>query len=111
MYRKGLMYAVIELQGHQYIVQEGNEITVDKVDTDQGKKFDCEKVLLTFTEDAKTVQLGKPFVKGAKVTCEVLETKKGEKVHILKFRRKNRYQRNLGFRPTQSVLKIKKISA
>ncbi len=57
------MYAVIELQGHQYIVQEGDEIVVDKVAVDAGKKFDCEKVLLTFTKDEKDVKLGKPFVK------------------------------------------------
>lgn len=105
------MYAVIDLQGHQYIVQEGDEIVVDKVEVDPGKKFDCEQVLLMFTKDEKTVQVGSPFVKWAKVACEVVETKKGEKVQVLKFRRKNRYQRNLGFRPMQSILKIKKISS
>lgn len=57
------MYAVIDLQGHQYIVQEGDEIVVDKVEVDPGKKFDCEQVLLMFTKDEKTVQVGSPFVK------------------------------------------------
>lgn len=103
------MYAVIELKGHQYIVKEGDKLVVDNVSVDAGKKFDCEDVLLVFSEDEKQVKLGTPFVKGAKVTCEVAETKKGEKVNVLKFRRKTRYQRNLWFRPLQSTLEIKKI--
>ncbi len=103
------MYAVIELKGHQYIVKEGDKIVVDNVGIDAGKKFDCEEVLLVFSDDEKQVELGNPYVKKAKVTCEVVETKKGEKINVLKFKRKTRYQRNLGFRPLQSTLEIKKV--
>ena len=64
------MYAVVDLQGHQYIVSEGAELIVDNVDKAQG-----------------------------------------EKVQVLKFKRKNRYARLKGFRPLQTVLTVKKINA
>ncbi len=103
------MYAVIELKGHQYFVQKGDQIIVDNIGQDIWKTADCEEVLLVFSEDKKTIAVWTPVVKWAKVTYKVIETKKGKKVEVLKFKRKNRYQRKLWFRPLQSTLEIKKI--
>jgi large subunit ribosomal protein L21 len=54
--------------------------------------------------------VGKPYVEGAKVEATVGTTAKGEKVQIIKFKRKNRYFRKRGFRPTETVLTINKIT-
>ena len=101
------MYAVVDLQGHQYIVSEGAELIVDNVDKAQGEKLLTDKVLALFAE----VKVGTPYVSGAQVEFEVGTTQKGEKVRILKFKRKTRYARLKGFRPLQTVLTVKKISA
>ena len=103
------MYAVVELKGHQYIVQEGDTITVDNVNLDEGAKMTIDNVLLTFDDKGDKVVLGTPYVAQAKVECVVSKNQKGEKIRVIKFRRKNRYQRTIGFRPYQSLLKIKKI--
>jgi large subunit ribosomal protein L21 len=105
------MYAVISLQGHQYIVREGDQLTVDNLSTEEGKALTLDSVLALFDETGETVKVGKPFVEGAKVETTVGVTAKGEKVHVIKFKRKNRYFRNHGFRPTETVLTINKIVA
>ncbi|MDR2190064.1 MAG: 50S ribosomal protein L21 [Candidatus Peribacteria bacterium] len=105
------MYAVINLQGHQYIVNEGLQLTVDNLSTEEGKKLTFDSVLAVFDEKGETVKVGKPFVDGAKVEATVGTTGKGEKVQIIKFKRKNRYFRKRGFRPTETVLTINTITA
>lgn len=105
------MYAVVDLQGHQYIVSEGAELIVDNVDKAQGEKLLADKVLALFDEKGTEVKVGTPYVSGAQVEFEVVTTQKGEKVRILKFKRKTRYARLKGFRPIQTVLTVKKISA
>lgn len=50
------MYAVVALQGHQYIVQEGDTIVVDHIDSDE-KKMSVETVLAVFTADGATVHV------------------------------------------------------
>ena len=105
------MYAVVDLQGHQYIVSEGAEIIVDNLGVAQSEKFVADKVLLAFSQDGKDVKVGKPTIEGATVEFEVGVTQKGEKVQVLKFKRKNRYARLKGFRPLQTVLTVKKINA
>jgi len=103
------MYAVVELKGHQYIVQEGDTITVDSIDLEEGAKMTIEKVLLAFDDKGNKVIVGTPYIAKAKVECVVTTHQKGEKIRIIKFKRKNRYQRTIGFRPHQSLLAIKKI--
>jgi large subunit ribosomal protein L21 len=48
-----------------------------------------------FDEEGKKVHVGAPYCKGAHVTAQVVSHQKGEKVHVLKFHRKNRYERNI----------------
>ena len=105
------MYAVVDLQGHQYIVSEGAELIVDNVGKAQGEKLLADKVLALFDEKGTEVKIGIPYVSGAQVEFEVGTTQKGEKIRILKFKRKTRYARLKGFRPLQTVLTVKKISA
>ena len=103
------MYAVVELKGHQYIVQEGDVITVDNVDLDEGEKMTIDTVILAFDDKGEKVIVGAPYIAKAKVECVVSKNQKWEKIRIIKFKRKNRYQRTIGFRPHQSLLDIKKI--
>lgn len=103
------MFAVIELQGHQYIVREGDEIVVDKLEL-ESTEFVADKVLLIAEEDGSHVVVGKPTIAWTTVSFDVVtDFQKGEKTRILKFKRKNRYQRIIGFRPHQTVLKVTKI--
>lgn len=103
------MYAVVELQWHQYIVAQDNELVVDSIDLDIGKNFDVDALAL-FNEDGSKVSLGSPVVKGATVSFEVVKHQRGEKIRVLKFKRKNRYERNFGHRSYQTVLTVKSVN-
>ena len=104
------MYAVVDLKWHQYIVQEGDTLTVDAVDMEAGSTLLIDTVLMTFDTDGSHVAIGAPYLAKAKVECEVVEHKKWDKIRVIKFKRKTRYQRTIGFRPHQSILHIKKFS-
>lgn len=104
------MYAIIELQWHQYIVQKGDSITVDTLNKADGEKVTISNVLGLFDADGKDVKVGQPYVKNATVNAVVTKSQRGEKVTITKFKRKNRYSRTIGFRAEQQVLEIKDIS-
>lgn len=103
------MYAVVELQWHQYIVAEGLELVVDKVDFEIGQNFDV-RVLALFSDDGKKTTVGAPFVDGASVGFEVKGHQRGDKIRVLKFKRKNRYERNFGHRSYQSVLVVNSVN-
>lgn len=104
------MYAVIRTGAKQYRVQAGDVLEVELLDGKQGAEISLDDVLLV--ADGDNITVGKPTVKGAKVTAEVVEPdKKGKKVIAFKFRRREGYHRKRGIRPHHTVLKIKEIVA
>lgn len=103
------MYAIIELQGHQYIVQEGDQIVVDNMDQKAKSKINIDSVLASFTPDGKDVKVWAPYLSTAQVQAQVVKNQKGDKTRVVKFKNKIRYHRVYGFRPAQTVLKIDKI--
>lgn len=100
------MYAIIKLMWHQYIVQQWDTIVVDKVWKEPWETLQVSDVLATFDKDWKDVKVWKPFLDKVEVLLKVVDNQKWEKINVLKFKRKNRYQRQYGFRPQQSVLSV-----
>jgi len=80
------MFAVIQTGGKQYKVAKDDIIIVEKLDTETGKKVTFDNVLM-HGEGAK-VEVGAPLVKGASVTGEVIEQRKGQKVLVFKKKHK-----------------------
>lgn len=105
-----MSYAIIQLQGKQFKVSEGQTITTDKLaDAEVGDKLTITDVLLV--ADEKSSQVGTPTVAGASVTLEVVEHKKGKKINVLKYKSKSKYRKLYGHRQHQSALKVVKIKA
>ncbi|MCD5396145.1 MAG: 50S ribosomal protein L21 [Candidatus Pacebacteria bacterium] len=103
------MLAVIKTGGKQYLVKVGDKIQIEKIKEDVGKEVVFDKVLLV--EKQKKVQIGTPFVEGAKVIGKVLEHKKGKKITVFKYKPKKRYRKKQGHRQLYTVVEIKKIEA
>ena len=103
-----IMRAVIFTGGKQYNVKEGDALKVELLKTD-GKKMIFDKVLMTFDETSGEANIGAPYVDGAKVEAEVLESGKGKKVTVVKYHAKTRYRRKLGHRQMYTKVKITKI--
>ena len=104
------MIAVITTGGKQYIVKEGMELKVEKLELEEGKNVDFD-VMLTADEEGKDVKVGTPNVEGAKVSATVLEQGRSKKLTVIKFKSKSRYRRKYGHRQPFTKLKIEKISA
>ena len=103
------MYAIIETGGKQYRVAEKEKITVEKIEAQSGSQVELDRVLLIADQDQLTV--GAPLVSGAKVTATVLAQEKGQKVKVVKFKRRKGFRRVQGHRQNLTTLRIEKISA
>jgi len=102
------MYAVAEIAGKQYIVEEGKTVDVDRLGLDAGAAVDIETVCL-IKADSGAITVGAPYVSGAKVTATVKEEVKGKKVHIFTYRKRKDSKRMKGHRAQYSRLLIEKI--
>jgi len=99
------MYAVIEDSGTQFKVSEGDIIRVDlRQGEDTPENIEFDRVLLV-SDGEGDVKLGRPVIDGAKVTADVLTEVRGEKVTIIKFRRRKGYKRKKGHR--QRFLRVR----
>ena len=101
------MYAIIETGGQQYRVQEGDVITVEKLDVNAGDKVELDKVLVL--SDDNGLKVGTPYVEGAKVIAEAVENGKGKKVIIFKYKAKKDYRKKQGHRQPYTMIEIKSL--
>ena len=103
------MYAIVEINGQQFKVEEGKKIFVNHIrEAEEGQTVEFDKVLLVDNEGAITV--GTPTVEGAKVVCEVINPLvKGEKVIVFKMKRRKDYRKKNGHRQQYTQVEIKSL--
>ena len=91
------MYAIVEINGQQFKVEEGKKLFVNHIQgAESGQAVEFDKVLLV---DNGTITVGAPTVEGAKVVCEVLSPLvKGDKVLIFHKKRRKGYRKLNGYR-------------
>lgn len=99
-----MMYAVIKTGGKQYKVQAGDKVRVEKLEAEEGKTVKISDVLMVVDNDQVTV--GTPFVKGATVSAKVNAHGRGQKVRIIKFRRRKHHRKQMGHRQAYTELSI-----
>ena len=104
------MIAIIKTGGKQYLVSEGQELSVEKLEVEEGKSLELETLLIT-DEEGANAKVGTPRVDGAKIQATVLEHGKLKKVSVVKYKAKSRYRRNVGHRQPYTKIKIGKITA
>jgi large subunit ribosomal protein L21 len=103
------MYAVITTGGKQYRVSEGSVLRIEKLEAEEGSNVEFDQVLLV--GQGADVKVGAPLVAGAKVVATVQSHGKGDKVRIVKFRRRKHYLRQKGHRQPYTEVKVTGISA
>lgn len=104
-----IMFAVVKTGGKQYKVAKDDVIKVERLEGEAGKTIKLEEVLMV--NDGKKTTVGVPAVKGATVTCEVLEQARAPKILVFKKKRRHNYRRKQGHRQDITVLRIKEIKA
>jgi large subunit ribosomal protein L21 len=103
------MYAVIESGGKQHRVTEGEVLKLELIEAGAGDSISFDKVLMV--GQGADVQIGAPYVANGKVTAEVLSHGRGDKVTIIKFKRRKHYRKQQGHRQWFTEVKITGISA
>jgi large subunit ribosomal protein L21 len=103
------MYAILESGSEQFRVEEGDTLTIPKIDAEAGEKRTFDKILLL--NDGQETKIGMPYVEGASVTAEVLGATLGKKVNIFKMRRRATYRLHRGHRQQYTKVRIDKINA
>ncbi len=98
------MYAVIQSGGKQYRVGVGDVIRVEKLDVPSGDSVDLNEVLMV--SDGDDVKVGSPLLAGSSVTAKVKSHGRGEKIRVIKFRRRKHYRRTAGHRQDYTELEI-----
>jgi large subunit ribosomal protein L21 len=98
------MYAIVEIAGHQYKVEKDQQVFVNRLDAEEGKKVKFDRVLLV--DKGGDVTVGAPAVDGLAVHAVVERHLKGDKVLVFKKKRRKGYQKLNGFRASLTEIKI-----
>ena len=103
------MYAVVDIAGSQYKVQEGDNIRVAQLDAEAGASLELPRVLLV--SGGGETKVGAPQVEGATVEARVTGHGLSDKITVFKMKRRKNYRRKRGHRQPYTELQIKKIVA
>ncbi len=103
------MYAVFSTGGKQYRASTGDIIKVEKLEAEKGTTVELDNVLMV--GEGKDIKVGTPFLKGGKVTARVVEHGRGEKIKIIKLKRRKNYLKKQGHRQYFTTLEITGIDA
>ena len=97
------MYAIVKTGGRQYKVAEGDIVKVKKIESKLGSSVALTPVLLV---DGATVTTKADELAKVKVSAEIIDSIKGPKIKILKYKNKTGYKKRQGHRQPLTVLKI-----
>ena len=98
------MHAVIKTGGKQYRVSAGDKLNIETLVAEAGSEFTFDQVLMLAEGD--NVEVGTPFLAGVKITATILEHGRGEKIRIVKFKRRKHYRRQMGHRQNYTRVEI-----
>ena len=82
------MYAIVKTGGHQYKVQVGDQLDVEKLPAAAGEQIELNDVLMVSGDD-DSVQIGNPLLTGARVMATVVNQHRGEKSSCSNISRRN----------------------
>jgi large subunit ribosomal protein L21 len=102
-----MSFAVIKTGGKQYVVREGEVLTIEKLPKPENGKIIFDEVLLT--DDGKKTVLGTPFIKGAAIEADFVAEGRGKKITIIKYKNKTNYRKKQGHRQHFTKVTIKKV--
>ena len=101
------MYAVIKTGGKQYRVAVGDRLKVEKLTAEEGSTVELDQVLMV--SDDKDIQIGAPLLDGVSVSALVKSHGRGDKIKIVKIRRRKHSRTQMGHRQDYTELEITSI--
>jgi len=102
------MYAIVEIAGQQFKVEQNDEIFVHRLEGDPGTKVEFNQVLLL--DNGGKISIGKPLVEGSSISGKIVDHVRGDKVVVFKKKRRKGYEKESGHRQDFSKVLIENIS-
>ena len=102
------MYALVEIKGKQYRVEQGSTLRVDKLENPKGDSVVFDSVLLV--HDDGGVKIGTPYLDGVSVKTTVGEHGRDKKVMVYKYKRRKNYRRTRGHRQSFTTVTVDEIA-
>ncbi len=103
------MYVIVQTGGKQYKAEKDEVLIVEKLEGEAGAKVELDEVVMVCDGDKVTV--GSPFVKGAKVTAEIVMQGKAKKINGFNYKAKKNERKRWGHRQPQTHLKVTEVLA
>lgn len=103
------MYAVFATGGKQYRAATGEVLKIEKIDAEKGATIELDRVLMV--GEGADIMVGTPYIEGGIVTATVLEHGRGDKVKIVKFRRRKNSRTQMGHRQYFTRIEITGVAA
>ena len=103
------MYAVIATGGKQCKVTQGETLRVEKLEGEEGSTVKLDNVLMV--ADGDKVEVGSPTLDKASVTAKITAHGRGDKIEIIKFRRRKHSRRQMGHRQSYTEIEVTEIKA
>ena len=103
------MFAVFMSGGKQHRVNEGDVLKLERLNAEPGDEVVFDKVLLVAEGDE--VNVGQPYVEGGRISARVLGHDRGNKIRVIKFKRRKNYLRRQGHRQWFTEVRITGIMA
>lgn len=101
------MYAIIQHDGRQYKVEEGQKLLIDYRDAAAGSPVEFDQVLAL--RDDSGLKVGRPQLDGVRVSAEILGVRQGPKLVVQKLRRRKTFRKKTGHRQIMTEVQINKI--
>ena len=102
------MYALVDILGKQYKVEQGAVLKVDHLSQEKGAQVDFPSVLMV--SDGATAKIGSPYLSGVSVRAVVEDHGRGRKLVFGKYKKKKNYRRRYGHRQEYSTIKVEGIN-
>jgi len=103
------VFAIVQIGGKQYKVQEGDVIFVEKLDCVEGETVEFNDVLAV--SNGNEFVAGSPTVSGASVSASIIKQGKDKKIYVMTYKSKKNEKRKLGHRQPHTKIQIKTITA
>ena len=102
------MYAIIKTGGKQLRATQDEVLIIEKIDGEPGTSVEFDEVLLFVDGSSQTV--GTPYIKGAKVTGEIVRQGKAKKINAFNYKAKKNERKRWGHRQPQTHVKVTSLS-
>ncbi|MBL7155557.1 MAG: 50S ribosomal protein L21 [Candidatus Omnitrophica bacterium] len=101
------MYVVLKAGGKQYKLEKNDEFLINRISGKESSVIKFKNVLLV--KEKSSYHIGKPYLKDAYVTCEILSHPRARKVVAFKYKRRKSHKAKIGHRQDLTKLKVKEI--